>query len=384
VTLKRSIYESTHEEFRQVVAEFARRELVPHVGRWERDGIVDRDLFLKAGEAGLLGMAVPEEFGGGGTDDFRYNAVRIEELCRADVLTPGQGIGLHEDICLPYFLKWADDEQRKRWLPGLASGALIAAIAMTEPGTGSDLRSISTRAVRHGDHYVVNGAKLFTSNGILADLVIVLCATSDDVGSGISLLVVERGMTGFERGRNLAKIGMHAQDTSELFFDDVVVPAANLLGEAHQGFRYVMHGLAQERLQIAVSAVAQAEAVFDETLGYTKERTAFGRPIASFQNSRFALATMRTELDIARIYIDQLVLAHSSGQLSDEDAAMSKWWASELSFRTIDACLQLHGGYGYMEEYPIARHWRDSRLFRIGGGSNEIMKEIIGRRVLGV
>jgi alkylation response protein AidB-like acyl-CoA dehydrogenase len=382
--VQRRIFDETHELFRKSVRSFIEREIVPNFDRWERDGIVDRNLFTKAGAAGLLGTAVPEEFGGGGNPDFRFNAVRIEELCRAGVLNAGQGLGLHADICIPYYLKWANREQRERWLPGLCSGALIAAVAMTEPGTGSDLAGVRTRAVRDGDHYVLNGAKMFTSNGILSDLIIVVCRTSDEGSRGLTLLVVERGMAGFSRGRNLDKVGLHSQDTSELFFDDVRVPVANRLGEENHGFRYLMDGLAQERLQMAVGAVAHAEAVFAETLRYTKERHAFGRPIASFQNTRFALATMRTEIDVAQAFVDQALLAHVDGELTGEDAAEAKWWTVELEFRVMDACLQLHGGYGYMNEYAVSRHWRDARINRIAGGTTEILKDLIGRRRLGV
>ena len=382
--MRRTIYDETHELFRESVRTFVAREIAPHFDRWERDGVVDRELFLRAGEAGLLGMAAPAEHGGGESTDFRFNAIRIEELCRAGVLNAGQGLGLHEDICLPYYLKWATDEQRERWLPGLCSGERIAAIAMTEPGTGSDLGAVATRAVRDGDDYILRGSKMFISNGILADLVIVVCRTADTGSRGISLLVVERGMPGFERGRNLDKVGLHCQDTAELFFNDVRVPAANRLGEEHQGFRYLMHGLAQERLNLAVGAVAHAEAVLAETLEYAKGRRAFGQPIASFQHNRFALATMRTELDIARCYVDQQVLAHVDGELTGEDAAAAKWWTTELCWRVIDACVQLHGGYGYMDEYPVSRHWRDARITRIAGGTTEVLKDLIGRRVLGV
>jgi alkylation response protein AidB-like acyl-CoA dehydrogenase len=382
--MRRTIYDETHELFRKSVRSFVEREIVPHFDRWESEGICDRALFTKAGDAGFLGTAVPEEFGGGGDPDFRFNAIRIEELCRAGVLNAGQGLGLHTDICIPYYLKWANPEQRQRWLPGLCSGELIAAVAMTEPGTGSDLGAIATQAVRDGDDYVLNGSKMFISNGIHSDLIIVVCRTATSGNRGLTLLVVERGMEGFERGRNLDKIGLHCQDTSELFFQDVRVPVGNRLGEENSGFRYLMDGLAQERLQIAVGAVAHSEAVFQSTLQYAKERHAFGQPIASFQNSRFALATMRTEIDVAQAFIDAQLTAHVNGELTGEDAAEAKWWTTELEFRVMDACLQLHGGYGYMSEYEVSRHWRDSRINRIAGGSNEIMKDLIGRRRLGV
>lgn len=384
MTLSRTCFEESHELFRKLMRSFAERELVPHRDRWETAGIVDRSLFEKAGTVGLLGTAVPVEFGGGGEPDFRYNAVRIEEFARAGALTPGQGLGMHADVAIPYFLKFTTGEQKRRWLPGLCSGELIAAVAMTEPGAGSDLAGLSTRAVRDGDDYILNGTKTFISNGILCDVVVVVCRTGGSGSNGLSLIVVERDMEGFKRGRNLEKIGLHSQDTAELFFENVRVPAANLLGEENKGFYYLMDCLAQERLTISLGAVAQSEAALDETLAYVKERHAFGKPIASFQNSRFLLASLRTEVDIARVYVDRQLAAHVEGELSGEDAAAGKWWTTELNFRLIDSCLQLHGGWGYMEEYPIARHWRDSRLFRIVGGTTEIMKEIIGRRTLGV
>lgn len=382
--IRRTVFDESHEAFRKLARGFAERELVPHFERWEEDGIVDRSLYEKAGEVGLLGVAAPVEYGGGGESDFRYSAVRIEEFARAGVLTPGLGIGMQADLAMPYFLKFTNSEQKQRWLPGLCSGKLVSALAMTEPNTGSDLAAISTRAVRDGDHYLLNGAKVFISNGIMADVVIVVCRTGEGGSGGLSLIGVERDAPGFERGRNLKKIGLHSQDTAELFFNDARVPAANLIGEENHGFRYLMDGLAQERLQISLGAVAQSEVAFDETLAYTKQRHAFGQPIASFQNSRFLLASLRTEIDIARVFVDRQLAAHVAGELSGEDAAAGKWWTTELNFKVIDSCLQLHGGWGYMEEYPIARHWRDSRIIRISGGTNEIMKEIIGRRVLGV
>lgn len=384
MTLSRNNFDETHELFRKLARSFAERELVPHRDRWEESGIVDRSLFEKAGKAGLLGAAAPLEFGGGGEPDFRYNAIRIEEFARAGAFTVGQGIGMHADVALPYFLKFTNDEQKRRWLPGLCSGELIAAVAMSEPGAGSDLAGLAARAVRDGDDYLLSGTKTFISNGILSDVVVVVCRTGSNGSDGLSLIAVERDAVGFTRGRNLKKIGLHSQDTAELFFEDVRVPAANLLGEENKGFYYLMDGLAQERLSIALGAVAQAEAALEETLSYVRHRRAFGQPIASFQNSRFVLATLRTEVDIARVFVDRQLTAHVAGELSGEDAAAAKWWTTELNFKLIDSCLQLHGGWGYMEEYSIAHHWRDSRVFRIAGGTTEIMKEIIGRRVLGV
>lgn len=384
MVLRRTIFEEPHEAFRKLARSFAERELVPHTERWEQEGVVDRSVYLRAGELGILGTGVPIEFGGGGEPDFRYNAVRIEEFARAGVLTPGLGIGMQADLAMPYFLKFTNDEQKQRWLPGMCRGELVSALAMTEPGTGSDLAAVTTRAVRDGDDYVINGAKVFISNGITADVVLVVCRTGGAGSGGLSLIAVERGSPGFERGRNLKKIGLHSQDTAELFFKDARVPARNLLGEEGRGFAQLMDGLAQERLQIALGAVAQSEAVLDETLTYTKQRHAFGQPVASFQNSRFTLASLHTEIAVARAFVDRQLAAHVAGELSGEDAAAAKWWTTELSFKVMDSCLQLHGGWGYMEEYPIARHWRDSRIYRISGGTNEIMKEIIGRRVLGV
>ena len=325
-------------------------------------------------------MSVPAEHGGAGVDDFRFNQIVVEEVAYAGVAGSGLGITLHNDICLPYFLAYCDDEQRARWLPGIADGSLITALAMTEPGIGSDLASMTTSARLEGDHYVVNGAKTFITNGINADLVIVALKTDPaERHRGISLLIVERGMEGFERGRNLEKLGMHAQDTAELFFADVRVPLANRLGEEGRGFHYLVSNLAQERLSIAIAGVAAAQAALDWTLVYVKERTAFGQPLGAFQSARFALAEMKTEIELATAYTDQAVLALGRGELSAEDAAMAKWWCTELQGRVVDRCVQLHGGYGYMLEYPIARAYADARVTRIYGGSNEIMKEIVGR-----
>jgi alkylation response protein AidB-like acyl-CoA dehydrogenase len=323
---------------------------------------------------------VPEEYGGGGVDDFRFNVVIAEETARAGVTGFGLGISLHNDIVLPYFLHLTDAEQKARWLPGIASGELITAVAMTEPGIGSDLASMRTTAVRDGDVYVVDGSKTFITNGINADLVVTAVKTDPGLRhKGMSLVVVERGMPGFERGRNLAKIGQHSQDTAELFFAGVRVPVANRLGEEGQGFAYLVTNLPQERLSIAVGAAAAARAAFEWTLDYVKERTAFGRPIGTFQNSRFRLAEMKTEIDIAEHYLDACVRALAAGDLTPEDAAEAKWWCTELQGRVLDSAVQLHGGYGYMTEYPVARAYADARVTRIYGGTTEIMKEIVGR-----
>jgi alkylation response protein AidB-like acyl-CoA dehydrogenase len=325
-------------------------------------------------------MAAPAEHGGGGVDDFRYNLIIAEEIQRAGVNAAGLGWTLHNDICLPYFLSLCNSEQRARWLPGICSGELVTAIAMTEPGIGSDLASMTTSARRDGDHYVVNGSKTFITNGINADLVITAVKTDPtERHRGMSLVVVERGTEGFERGRNLEKIGLHAQDTAELFFSDAQVPVANRLGDEGEGFRYLVTNLPQERLSIAATGVAAARAAFDQTLAYVKERTAFGQQIGSFQNTRFRMAEMATEIEIAQSFIDRCVLALDAGELTAEEAAMAKWWCTELQGRVADTCVQLHGGYGYMSEYPVARAYADARITRIYGGTTEIMKEIIGR-----
>ncbi|MET7284867.1 acyl-CoA dehydrogenase family protein [Streptomyces sp. NPDC005573] len=372
------LYTADHESFRATVRAFVERHIAPFHQQWESDGIVPRALWTEAGKLGLLGMDVPEEYGGGGVADFRYNTVLSEEIVRAGA--SGVGFTLHNDVVAPYLLKLANEEQKRRWLPGFCSGELITAIAMTEPGAGSDLQNIRTTAVRDGDHYVVNGAKTFITNGINADLVIVVVKTDPEGGAhGTSLLVVERGTPGFARGRNLDKIGLKAQDTAELFFDDVRVPAANLLGEENSGFVHLMNALPQERLSIAVVAVAASETVFEATLAYCKERTAFDRPIGSFQANRFKLAEMATEIRVARTFLDRCVTAHNEGALTVPDAAMAKWWTTELQQRVVDTCLQLHGGYGFMSEYPVARAFLDSRVQTIYGGTTEIMKEIIGR-----
>ena len=381
--MRRELYEHVHEDFAESFRTFLAREVVGDEGRygqWEREGIVPRELYALAGGGGFLGMAVPERYGGAGAEDFRFNLVIGEECQRAGVGGVGLGFTLHNDICLPYFMRYATEEQRERWLPGVASGKLITALAMTEPGIGSDLASMTTRAIADDGHFVVSGTKTFITNGINADIVIVAAKTDpSERHRGISLLVLERGMEGFARSRKLEKIGQHAQDTAELSFEEVRVPAANLLGELGEGFRYLVSNLAQERLSIAASAVAAAEAALSWTLDYVRERHAFGQPIGAFQNSRFTLAEVSTEVEIARTFIDRCVLALNAGELSAEDAAMAKWWCTDLQGRVMDRCLQLHGGYGYMVEYPIARAFADARVTRIYGGSNEIMKEIIGR-----
>jgi alkylation response protein AidB-like acyl-CoA dehydrogenase len=376
--MQRDIFASEHDDFRDLARAFIAKEVTPYHEKWEADKMVSRDVWLAAGRAGLLGIEIEEKYGGGGAKDYRYYLIFNEEMARAGATGPG--FAVHNDINGPYFQRLATPEQCERWLPGYCSGELITAIAMTEPEAGSDLQGMRTTAVRDGDHYVLNGSKTFISNGQLCDLVIVAARTDAGAGyRGISLLVVERGMPGFERGRNLDKVGMHAQDTSELFFHDVRVPAANLLGEEGGGFVALMQNLPRERLAIGATALAGAETVFAATLAYCKERQAFGRAIGKFQHNRFVLAEIATELAVARAFTDKAVLEHNAGRLSVADAAMVKWWDTELCNRVVDRCVQLFGGYGYMREYPVARAFTDSRVQTIFGGTTEIMKEIIGR-----
>ncbi|MFD5322447.1 acyl-CoA dehydrogenase family protein [Streptomyces sp. NPDC127092] len=382
--MKRRLYTADHEAFRETVRTFLAKEVLPHYAQWEKDGIVSREVWRAAGRQGLLGLAVDEEYGGGGNPDFRYSAVLAEEFTRAG--TPGLAIGLHNDIIGPYLTSLATEEQKRRWLPGFCSGEIVTAIAMTEPGAGSDLQAVRTTAEDHGDHWILNGSKTFISNGILADLVIVVARTTPEGGAhGLSLLVVERGMAGFERGRNLDKIGQKSQDTAELFFHDVRVPKENLLGELNGAFVHLMTNLAQERLAIAVAAIAGAEHLLELTTAYVKEREAFGRPLARLQHVRFEIAEMATECAVTRTFLDRCVEEHTDpdgGGLDAVHASMAKWWSTELQKRVADRCLQLHGGYGYMSEFPVARAFTDGRIQTIYGGTTEIMKEIIGRSLL--
>ena len=380
--MERGHYEPEHTAFAEAVRTFLDKEVMPHYLDWERDGITPREVFTAAGRQGFLGMAIPERFGGGGTSDFRFNQALGEQVAYAGGAGTGLGITLHTDICLPYVLAYCSDEQRDRWLPGIASGALITAVAITEPGAGSDLSGIRTSAVRSSpsdDHYLVNGAKTFITNGVNADLVITAVRTSEEKHRGLTLLILERGMPGFERGRNLAKVGMHSQDTAELSFNDVRVPVANRLGEEGAGFGQLVANLPQERLSIAIAGLAAARAAFEQTVAYVRQRHAFGTSIGTFQNTRFVLAEIATEIDVAQAFVDKCVLALNAGDLTVEDAAKAKWWCTELQGRVVDRCVQLHGGYGYMLEYPIARAFADARVTRIYGGATEIMKEIIGR-----
>jgi alkylation response protein AidB-like acyl-CoA dehydrogenase len=376
--MEQHLYEPVHEEFRALCREFLAREAVPYHPEWEQAGLVDREVWRKAGKVGLLGMDVAEEYGGGGQRDFRFNTVLVEEITAAG--TSGLGFGLHNDVNAPYLTDLTTQEQRRRWLPGFCSGDLITAIAMSEPGAGSDLAGIRTNAVRDGDEFVLNGQKTFISNGELADLVIVVAKTAPEQGAhGVSLIAVERGTPGFARGRRLAKVGQKANDTAELFFDNCRVPAANLIGAENQGFYHLMANLPRERLGIAVAAVAAAERVLQITLEYARSREAFGRPIGTFQHNRFLLAEMDTEVTIARTFLNHCVLEYNAGRLTVTDAAKAKWWTTELQNKVADRCVQLHGGYGYMLEYPVAKAWLDSRVQTIYGGTTEIMKEIIGR-----
>ena len=376
--MKRNIFNEEHEMFQEAVRRFVAREIAPFHEAWEHEGIVPREIWTKAGALGFLCMDAPEKYGGSGEHDFRYNVIVTEELTRAGA--SGVGFGLHNDVNMPYFLNYATADQLDRWLPKMVTGEFITAIAMSEPGAGSDLAAIRTTAVRQGDCYILNGQKTFITNGIHSDLVILVAKTNPEAGhSGISLLVVERGMAGFERGRNLDKIGLKAQDTAELFFDNVQVPVENLLGEEGRGFYQLMQQLPQERLSVAVIAVAACEAALEMTVKYCQERMAFGQPIGKFQHSRFKLAEMKTEIEIARVFVDRCIMELNAGDLTADEAAMAKWWTTELQKKVVDQCLQLHGGYGYMTEYPIAKFYLDARVQTIYAGTTEIMKEIIGR-----
>ena len=378
--VKRSLYNDDHVAFADSFRRFVAQEITPDYLKWEAEGIAPRSLYKKAGDNGFIGMAIPQEFGGGGSHDFRFNSVIAEELAYAGIGGAGQGLTLHNDITTPYFTDICNDEQKARWLPGIASGELITAIAMTEPGTGSDLAGIATTARRDGDRYILNGSKTFITNGINSDLVIVAAKTDPSQRhAGMSLMVVERSMAGFERGRNLDKIGMHSQDTAELFFNDVDVPVANLIGEEGRAFHYLTSNLAQERLSIAISGVAVARACVGWTVDYVKERKAFGKSISQFQNTKFVLAEQRTEVDVAQAFVDQCIQALNEGTLTAPQAAQAKYWCTELQKRVADKCLQLFGGYGYMTEYPIARAYADARVTSIYGGTTEVMKSIIAK-----
>jgi long-chain-acyl-CoA dehydrogenase len=378
--MKRFAFEAEHDQMRATVRQFIERELIPHAEEWERNRIVDRSAWVAAGKYGLIGFNMPEEYGGGGSDDFRFNAVITEEIARYG--GPAPALSLQNDVVGPYLTSLCTDEQKARWLPGVTSGETILAVAMSEPGAGSDLAGIRTSAVRDGDYWIINGSKTFISAGINSDLVVVVTRTDPEAGhKGFTLFVVERGMDGFTRGRKLDKMGLHPQDTAELHFENVRVPAANLLGQEGRGFYHLMHNLPSERLGIAIGAVARGRASFDETLQYAKDRKAFGQPIGTFQHNRFLLAEMDTELEIAEQYIDRCLTAVNDGELTAVEAAKAKWYCTELAKKVIDRCVQLHGGYGYMNEYRVARDYVDVRIETIFGGTTEIMKDIIGRNL---
>lgn len=375
--MTRKHFNEDHDMFRESFRSFLQKEVVPHQEEWRRNGVVSREVWLAAGENGYLLPWADESLGGAGLDDFRFTQIELEEL--AYIGETGFYLPLHSALVAPYIGKFGSEEQKQRFLPKCITGEHVLAVAMTEPGAGSDLAGMKARAEDRGDHYLLNGAKTFISNGILADLVIVAAKTNPEKKHGVGLFVVERGMEGFERGEHLKKIGMKGQDTAELFFNNVKVPKENLLGEPESGFKYLMMGLAEERLIASVTNVAAARYAFDETLEYVRERKAFGRSIGSFQNSRYKMAEMSTEIDLSQVYIDHCVEALNAGELSADKAARIKLYSSEMLGRVVDECVQLFGGYGYMEEYPVARAYCDARIARIFGGTSEIMKEIISK-----
>lgn len=376
--MKRQVFEAEHEAFRDTTRQFIERELMPHAARWEAERIVDRSAYAAAGRYGLIGFNMPEEYGGGGVEDFRFNAIIDEEIARYG--GPAPALSLQNDVVGPYFKGLAGEEQKKRWMPGIVSGELILAVAMTEPGAGSDLAGIRTSAVRDGDDWIINGSKTFISSGVNSDLVVVVTRTDPDAGhKGFTLFVVERGMGGFTRGRKLDKMGLHSQDTAELHFENVRVPSANLLGQEGRGFYHLMDNLPSERLGIAVGAIAGARETWRQTVQYAKDRKAFGQSIGSFQHNRFLLAEMDTELDVSERYIDRCLQGVIDGDLTAVEAAKAKWWCTEVAKKVIDGCVQLHGGYGFIMEYRVARDYCDSRIQTIFGGTTEIMKDIIGR-----
>ncbi|HLU36862.1 MAG TPA: acyl-CoA dehydrogenase family protein [Thermomicrobiales bacterium] len=377
--IERTIFNDEHQMFRDSVRRFMENEVAPHHDRWEEQGYVDREIWTKAGQNGFLCPTMPEELGGAGVDKL-YSVVLMEETARINAT--GLGFSLHSEIVAPYIFNYGSDEQKKRFLPKMATGELIGAIAMSEPAAGSDLQGVKTTAIRRGDHYVVNGSKTFITNGWHADVVIVVAKTNPNEGAkGTSLLLVERGMPGFEKGKRLKKVGLKAQDTSELFFNDVKVPVSNLLGEENRGFIYLMQELPWERMQIAIGAIESAQAAIDWTIQYVKERKVFGTTVSSYQNTRFKLAELQTEVQIGRVFVDRCLELLLVGELDTATASMAKYWCSDLQCKVMDECVQLHGGYGFMWEYPIARAYADARVQRIYGGTNEIMKEVITRSI---
>ncbi len=375
--MERNIFDMEHEMFRDSVRKFLQREITPNIDAWRERGIVDREAFLKAGEQGLCLIWADEKFGGLGVDDFRFEQIIIEEMAHHG--DPGFGLSLHSRLVAPYLGKLGNPEQQERFLPSCVRGETILGIAMSEPAAGSDVAGLRTRAEDKGDHFLLNGSKTYISNGINGDLFVVAARTVPDNPHGLGLFLVERGMEGFSRGRNLKKMGLKAQDTAELFFDSVKIPHENVLGDPHKGFYYLMQFLAEERLIVAAGSVAHAEAALQTTIEYVKERHAFGQPIAAFQNTRFKLADMRTRIDVAQTFVDRLVMDHNEGKLSAEVAAEAKVFCSELEGWVTDECVQLHGGAGYMDEYPISRMYANARVSRIYAGSSEIMREIIAR-----
>jgi len=382
VAVPRTIFDESHDDFRDTVRRFVQREVSPHLDAWTEAGRVDRSLFAKAGETGLLGISAPARTGGGDVDDFRYNAIMIEELASAGATAVSMSLCGINDLIAPYLIAFGSEQQQDRWLTPLVAGEQIGAIAMTEPGTGSDLASISTTARADGDDFILTGSKTFISNGLLADFVIVVARTDPDAGrAGFSLLVVEEGMPGFTRSGPLKKIGLGAQDTAELSFAEVRVPAENVLGKPGDGWMQLRHNLPIERLHIAVTSMARMRATFEQALEYATQRTAFGQRIADFQANRFYLAELATQIEVAQVFVDRCILDAAHGQLDEVTAAMAKWWVTELHQEVISRALQLHGGYGYTREYPVARDYLDSRVATIYGGTTEIMKEIIGRRL---
>ncbi|SFC38130.1 acyl-CoA dehydrogenase family protein [Collimonas sp. OK412] len=378
--IPRLLFNSDHEEFRQSLRRFLQAEVLPRHAGWEEQGFVDRDIWQRAGELGFLCTNMPENYGGSGVDR-KFSTIVLEELASSNA--SGIGWPLHSDIVAPYLLRYGSEELKQAWLPKMAAGTAITAIAMTEPGTGSDLQAIQTTAIEDGDDYIVNGAKIFITNGYNSDMVVVAVKVGDKSrgAKNVSLLVIEAGRPGFSKGKPLKKIGMKAQDTCELFFDNVRVPKSNIIGQVGAGFTMLMQELAWERLLIAITSVANAEAMLAATIEYTRDRQAFGRTVSSFQNTRFKLAEMKTELQIARVFVDRCVELEVEGELRVDAAAAAKYWCSDLQGKVLDQCLQLHGGYGFMQEYPIARAYIDARAQRIYGGTNEIMKEIISRSI---
>jgi acyl-CoA dehydrogenase len=381
--LPRNIYTEEQQMFAASFRDFVKKEIEPHHAKWEKAQMVSRESWALMGESGYLCMQVDEQYGGLGLKDFRYSAIVVEELGKLGLASESIGYSLHSNIVCPYIEHYGNEETKKKWLPKMVSGEAISCIAMTEPGAGSDLQNIKATAVDKGDHYLLNGSKTFITNGYLSDIAVVAFKTDPSLGAkGISLFLVESDRKGYSKGKPFEKIGLHAQDTCELFFENVEVPKENLIGKLGEGFKYLMTELAQERLLVGLCAISAAEGVLEQTVKYTKERMAFGKPISDLQNTRFKLAEMATEVGIGRTYVDRCVELHNAKQLDGAMASSCKYWLSELQSRVADECLQLHGGYGYIWEYPVARAWADARVQRIYAGTNEIMKELIARSVL--